>query len=161
MLDKGLGPSASDAGPHVVTLGAPHMSKSERLHRWADSLELRKQLQREAIDGATPRIHEWSSTQADSSPLTVAFEDWAFQAEGLRGDALATALAFFDLPEGEMQRIMGCSDHSGRTMPVAAAADRIRALAQQAEARTVPGVGTVGVARNFIAAVLGWALVIS
>jgi hypothetical protein len=35
------------------------MTKPERLHRWADSLELRKQLQREAIDGATPRIYGW------------------------------------------------------------------------------------------------------
>jgi hypothetical protein len=160
MLDKGLGPSASEAGPHVVTLRAPHMSKSERLHRWADSLELRKQLQREAIDGSTPRIHGWFSTQADSSPLTAAFEDWAFQAEGLGGDVPGAALAFFDLSEGEMQRIIGYSDHGGRAVPVAAAAERIRALAQQAEARTVPRVGVV-VVSGFIAAVLGLALVTS
>ena len=54
MLDKGLGPSASEAGLMSGTPEGPYMSKSERLHRWADSLELRKQLQREAIDGATP-----------------------------------------------------------------------------------------------------------
>ena len=161
MLDKGLGPSASEAGSHVVTLRAPYMSKSERLHRWADSLELRKQLQREAIDGATPLIYGWFSTQADSSPLTVAFEDWALQAEGLRGDAPGTALAFFDLSEGEMQRIIGCPDHSSRTIRVAAAAERIRAIAQQAEARPVPSVGVVGVVSIFIAAVLGLALVTS
>ena len=152
MLDKGLDPSAS--------LGTPHMSKSERLHRWAESLELREQLQLEAFDDATPRIYGGFSTQADNSPLTVAFEDWVFQAEGLRGDALGTALAFFDLSKGEMQRIIGCSDHSGRTIPAAAAAKRVRALAKQAEARTVPRVGVV-VVSGFIAAVLGLALVTS
>jgi hypothetical protein len=92
--------------------------------------------------------------------LSVAFEDWAFQAEGLRGDALGTALAFFDLSEGEMRRIIGCSDYRGRTIPVAAA-ERIRALAQQAEARTVARVGVVVVVSSFIATVLGLALVTS
>ena len=160
MLDKDLGSSASGAGLQVVSLGTSPMSKSERLHRWADSLELQKQLQREALDDVTPRIYGWFSTPADSSPLTVAFEDWAFQAEGLRDDALGTALAFFDLSEGEMRRIIGCPDHSGRTIPAAAAAERVRALAQQAEARTVPRVGVV-VVSGFIAAVLGLALVTS
>ena len=60
-----------------------------------------------------------------------------------------------------MQRIIGCADHSSRTIRVAAAAERIRALAQQAEARTVPSVGVVGVVSIFIAAVLGLALATS
>ena len=108
------------------------MSKSERLHRWADSLELRKQLQREAIEGAAHTICGRFPTQAHSSPLTVACDDWALRAEGLRGDALGTALAFFDLSEGEMQRVIDYSDDSGRTVSVAAAAERVRALARQA-----------------------------
>jgi hypothetical protein len=160
MLDKGLGPIASEARLQVVILETPHMSKSERLHRWADNLELQKQLQPKAIDDATPRVYGWFSTQADSSPLTAAFEDWAFQAEGLRGDALETAVAFFDLSEGEMQRIIGCPDHGGRTIPAAAAAERIRTLAKQSEVRRVPRVGVV-VVGGFMAAVLGLALVTS
>jgi hypothetical protein len=157
MLDKGSGPSASEAGLRDVSPGTPGMSKSERLHRWADSLELRKQLQLEAIDDAPPRTYGRFSMQAESSPLTIAFEDWAFRAEGLRGDALETALAFFDLSEEEMQRIIGCSDHSGQTIPATAAAERVRGLAKQAEARTVPDVGVVVVSGS-IAAVLGLAL---
>lgn len=85
MVDKGLGLSASEAGPEAMSLGVPPMSKAERLHRWADSLELQKQLQPEANDDAAHRTRDgWS--QADSLPLTVAFDDWAFQAEGLQGD---------------------------------------------------------------------------
>ena len=136
MVDKGLGPSASEVGPGTMSLGVPPMSKAERLHRWADSLELQKQLQREAFstrDGGC-------STQVESSPLTVAFEDWAFQAEGLRGDQVGDARAFFDLSESEMQRIIG-SPYGSRTIPAAVAAKRVRALAEQAEATTTPQVG--------------------
>ena len=141
MMDKGLGPSASEAGSEAMSLGVPPMSKAERLHRWADSLELQKQLQREEnADAALGRRDGWCATQTDSSPLTVAFEDWAFQAEGLRSDQLDDALAFFDLSEGEMQRIIG-SFYGSRTVPAALAARRVRALAQQAEATTAPPVG--------------------
>jgi hypothetical protein len=127
MMDKGLGPSASEAGSGEVSLGVPPMSKAERLHRWADSLELQKQLQREAnADAALGRRDGWCAMQTDSSPLTIAFEDWAFQAEGLRSDQLDDALAFFDLSEGEMQRITG-SFYGSRTVPAALAARRVRA----------------------------------
>jgi hypothetical protein len=141
MVDKGLGPSASEAGSEAMSLGVPPMSKAERLHRWADSLELQKQLQREAnADAALGRRDGWCAMQTDSSPLTIAFEDWAFQAEGLRSDQLDDALAFFDLSEGEMQRITG-SFYGSRTVPAALAARRVRALAQQAEATTAPQIG--------------------
>lgn len=141
MVDKGLGPSASEAGHGTTSLGVPPMSKAERLHRWADSLELQRQLQQESNgDAALGTRDEWCSTQAGRSPLTVAFEDWAFQAEGLRSDEVGDALAFFELSESEMQRIIG-SSHGSRTIPAAVAAKRVRALAQQAEATTTPEVG--------------------
>jgi hypothetical protein len=138
MVDKGLGPSASEAGPEAMSLGVPPMSKAERLHRWADNLELQEQLQREALDDAALRTRDrWCRTPADRSPLTVAFEDWALQAEGLRGDRVGDALAFFDLSVSEMQRIIG-SGYGSRTIPAAVAAKRVRALAKQAEATTTP-----------------------
>ena len=141
MVDRGLGASASQAGRQAMSLGAPPMSKAERLNRWADSLELRKQLQLEATNDAALRTCDgWWSTQTERSPLTVAFEDWAFQAEGLRSDRVGDALAFFDLSESEMQRIIG-SSYGSRTIPAAVAAERVRALARQAEATRVPHVG--------------------
>jgi hypothetical protein len=45
MVDKNLGRRGSKAGLQAVSLETPHMTKSERLHRWADNLELRKKLE--------------------------------------------------------------------------------------------------------------------
>jgi hypothetical protein len=150
MVDKNLGRSAS--------LETPHMTKSERLHRWADNLELRKKL--ELIDDGAHWTRDESSARAGSSPLTVAFEDWVFQAEGLRSDRLRDALAFFDLSEDEMQRIVGSSDYSRPTLPAAIAAARVRALAEQDESTTVPQVGVLVVGAS-LAAALGLVLVAS
>jgi hypothetical protein len=158
MMDKGLGPGASEAG---ASLGVPPMSKAERLHRWADSLELQQQLQLAASDDAALCTRDGGcSTQADSSPLTIALEDWALRAEGLRSDRLGDAIAFFDLAEDEMRRIVGHSDHNRRTVPAAVAAERVRALAERAESMTVPQVGVL-VTGASVAAVLGWVLVAS
>ncbi|HSA81598.1 MAG TPA: hypothetical protein VLE23_12325 [Geminicoccaceae bacterium] len=133
MLDDGLG--SSDL--QTVSLEVPPMSKAERLHRWADGLELQKQLRQ---DAALAAGDGWCSTSVDRSPLAVAFEDWAFQAEGLRSDQVEDALAFFDLSETEIQRVIG-PFYDARTIPTAVAAKRVRALARQAEAATAPQVG--------------------
>jgi hypothetical protein len=151
MMDEDLGPSPSEAGS---SLAVPPMSKAERLHRWADSLELQKQLQGTPIDD-----DGWCATPAESSPLTVAFEDWAFQAEGLRSEP-EDALAFFDLSEVEMRRIVSRSDDGRRTLPAAVAAERVRALAERTESTTVPLVGVV-ITGASVGAVLGWVLVAS
>lgn len=137
------------------------MSKSERLHRWADNLELQRERPLEPLDDAALRPRgEWSSTRADGSPLSVAFEDWAFQAEGLRGARVGDALAFFDVSEDEMQRIIDSSNYGSRTIPAADAAERVRVLAEQSERTMVPHVGVV-VAGASVAAVLGVALLAS
>ena len=134
------------------------MTKSERLHRWADNLELRKQL--ELIDDAAHRRRDEFSARAERSSLTVAFDDWAFQAEGLRSDRVGDTLAFFELSEDEMQRIVGSSDYGRRTVQAAIAAVRVRALAERAESTTLPQVGVL-VAGVSVAAGLGWVLIAS
>jgi hypothetical protein len=158
MVDKNLGRRGSKAGLEAVSLERPHMTKSERLHRWADNLELRKKL--ELIDHAAHRTRDEFAARAESSPLTVAFEDWAFQAEGLRSDRVGDALAFFDLSEDEVQRIVGSSDYGRRTVPAAIAAARVRAFAERDESTTVPQVGVLVVGAS-VAAALGLALVAS
>lgn len=159
MVDNGFGPCASEAALQAASVG-PQMSKSERLHRWADNLELRKRLDL-TEDGGFPGRHERLSTPAgSSSPLTVASEDWAFQAEGLQGDRVGDALAFFDLSEHELQRIVGPLDDRRRTIPAAVAAERIRSLANQVERTTVP-LAHVLVTGASVAAFLGLALVAS
>jgi hypothetical protein len=147
MVDEGLGPRASDAGCEAMSLGVPSMSKAERLHRWADSLDLQKQLQGKPVDD-----DGWCAT-------SVAFEDWALQAEGLRSDQLGDAIAFFDLSEDEMRRISR-SDDGRQTIPAAVAAERVRALAERTESTTVPLVGVL-ITGASIGAVLGLVLVAS
>lgn len=153
-MDPDLGDSASTARPQAVKLEAPHMSKAERLHRWADNLELHRRLV--LIDNAALGTRdEWFSTRADGSPLSVAFEDWAFRAEGLQGDRVRDALAFFDVSENEIQRIVSSSDYGRRTIRAAVAAERVRALAEQAEDSRVPQIGIL-VSGAAVAAVFGW-----
>lgn len=157
-MNKGLDHSASEADLQSANVGTPHMSKSERLHRWADDLRLLGAQPLQPVDeGASGG---WPSARADGSPLSVAFEDWAFQAEGLQGDRVGDALAFFDISEDEMQHIIGSSGYGGGTIPAAVAAERVRALAEQSEGTTLPHVGVL-VAGASVAAVLGLALVAS
>ena len=158
MVHNGFGARASEAALQAVSVG-PQMSKSERLHRWADNLELRTQLD-PTEDGGFPARHQRLPTPAASSPLAVACEDWAFRAEGLQGDRVGDALAFFDLSEHELQRVVGSRDDGRRTVPAAVAAERIRALANQAEGPTVP-LAHVLVTGASVAAFLGLALAAS
>jgi hypothetical protein len=127
MVEKGR--SADTSGLWASSLEGLPMSKAERLHRWADNLELQNRLER---NGA-------AASPVDRSPLRVALEDWAFRAEGLcRRDALA----FFDLSADEMKRIVGTARNDSRTTSRAATAARVRALAEQAE-RTLASQGSV------------------
>lgn len=135
MVNQGLDPSATEAPLQAASV-APHMSKSERLHRWADILELRDQLDL-TENGALPASNERLPTRAERA-LTVAFDDWAFQAEGLESGQLRDALAFFDLSEDEFQRIVRPLDDGCRTLPAAVVAERLRALADRSEGTTVP-----------------------
>jgi hypothetical protein len=48
--------------------------------------------------------------RADRSPLTIAYEDPVFRAQGLRTDELGDAIAFFDLSQGEAHYLL-CACH--------------------------------------------------
>ena len=158
MVHQGLDPSATEAPLQAVSV-APQMSRSERLHRWADILELRTQLDL-TEDGVLPQRNEFLPPSAASSPLTIAFEDWAFQAEGLEGGRVADARAFFDLSEDEFQRLVGPLDDGCRRVPGAVVAERLRALADRSEGATVP-YAHVLVAGASVAAFVGLALAAS
>jgi hypothetical protein len=120
------------ARPQAVRLATPPMSKAERLHRWADDLELQARLE---WSGEATRRTSGPRTQPDASPLSVAFQDWALQAEGLRQD---DELAFFDLSADQMERIVEAFEAGGRTSSAAVAAKRVRAFAEQAESTIMP-----------------------
>ena len=128
-------PGASEARAAAAVIVVPPMSKAERLHRWAASVELSKPSYRRARNGARVARVGWSSTKP--SPLAVALEEWAFQAEGLRSARWEDVRAFFDLSQDEMRYVLGTSNHDSRGSPAAAAAERIHRLAEQAEATAV------------------------
>lgn len=105
------------------------LSKSERLQLWAEALEREggrrlKTLFR--IEYAPPA--ERAALRADDSLLTVAFNDPLLRAEGLAGDTVGDAVAFFGLSERELHDIL-CFCHHGATMAADAASAQIRAAA--------------------------------
>ena len=105
------------------------LSKSERLEWWAKALEREggrhlKTLYQ--VEYAPPA--ERAALRADGSPLTVAFNDLRLRAEGLAGDTMGAAVAFFGISEGELHDIL-CYCHHGATMTADVAALRIRAAA--------------------------------
>jgi hypothetical protein len=113
-------------------LGSRPLAKCERLVRWAEVLErqggrrLKTLFEIEYLSRA-----ERAALRADDSPLSVAFADARLRAAGLAGDTVGDAVAFFEVSEMEMHRIL-CFCHHGETMSADVAAARVRAAAVRA-----------------------------
>ena len=132
MKYKNLEQIAREADVHP-TAG---MTRRERLERWAKALESQPARRLAAIhETEFGSIREREAKRADNSPLTVAFEDPALRAAGLRGDRVGDAVEFFDLSHGELHRLV-CYCHQGLTVSPGAVAVRIRAMARQAGTST-------------------------
>jgi hypothetical protein len=110
-------------------LQAQPLSKRERLERWVEALEreggrrLRTLFEIEYAPAA-----KRTGMRADDSPLSVAFSDPRLRAEGLAGDTIGDAAAFFGISERELHNIV-CFCHSGETMSAETAAARVRITA--------------------------------
>ncbi len=114
-------------------LAHDRMSKRQRLARWAEVLELAPQRYLHSLfetEYMWPRRRH--AMRADSSPLTVAFEDPVLRAEGLESDRYGDALKFFELSNGELHHIV-CYCHHGSIMSPEAVAYRVRVAAGQTE----------------------------
>ena len=109
-------------------LQARPLTKRERLELWVEALEreggrcLRTLFE---IEYAPPT--ERAGVRADDSPLSVAFADQRLRAEGLTGDTVGDATAFFGISEMELHNIL-CFCHYGETMSADMAAARVRAV---------------------------------
>jgi hypothetical protein len=110
-------------------LQARPLSKRERLEFWVDALEreggrhLRTLFEIEYAPAA-----KRAGMRADDSPISVAYSDPRLRAEGLAGDTVGDATAFFGISEMELHNIL-CFCHSGETMSAEMAAARVRAAA--------------------------------
>ena len=114
------------------------LSKFERLERWAEALEHEGGRHFKTLFEIehTPPVKR-SGLRADDSLLTVAFNDPRLRAEGLAGDRVGDAVAFFGISERELHDIL-CFCHHGATMAADAAAARIRAAAARRPSDAVP-----------------------
>jgi hypothetical protein len=102
-------------------------TRGERLERWAKLLEQNPDRRLEALTGTEykpPEIRE--RMRSVGSPLTVAFEDPIFRAQGLRDDTYGEAKRFFDLTDWQLHEIV-CHCHVGATIRPRWAASRVRA----------------------------------
>jgi hypothetical protein len=113
-------------------LGSRPLTKCERLERWAEVLERRgSQRLKTMYEIEYLSRAKRAALRADNSPLSVAFADARLRADGLAGDTVGEAIAFFDVSEMEMHRIL-CFCHHGDTISANAAAARVRAAAMRA-----------------------------
>jgi hypothetical protein len=135
-------------------LNARPMSKTERLNCWAAALDregdrqLNTLFQLEYVPFAK-RVQ----LRADHSLLTVAFADPRLRAEGLAGDTMGDAVAFFGVSEHELHDIV-CFCHHGPTISARTAAAQIRNAAWRQQPRLRPMLAGAVVAGSIVAALL-------
>src|SRR5262245_40755501 len=110
------------AFPHRV------MSRSERLERWVELLELSPHRRLPTLHQTAPRTPcVISPLRSDNSPISVAFEDPLLRAAGLENDTYGQAKKFFSLTDGELHNVL-CYCHFGATVSAATAAHYVRGI---------------------------------
>ena len=107
------------------------MSRRERLERWTEILRddpARPLKLLDQIEYKSGRLR--STARADGSPIALAFADPAFRREGLTGDTLGEAEAFFGLSSWEAHHIL-CICHFGCFADSAQIAERVSEVARR------------------------------
>ena len=85
------------------------MRRRERLARWGDLLAREPQRMLKTLEEIDLRpAAQRAALRADNSPLTIAFADPVLRGEGLKGDTLGDAMAFFEMSEhqGAPRRVL-------------------------------------------------------
>ena len=104
------------------------LTREQRLDRWIKALEAQpKRLLRPLYEIEYSPLDERRECRADNSPLTVAYEDPVFRAQGLQSDRLGDCMDFFAITERQMHYAF-CSCHVGSSFDGKQAADRLRRL---------------------------------
>ncbi|WP_025660248.1 hypothetical protein [Rhizobium sp. IBUN] len=108
----------------------PHriMSRSERLERWVELLELSPHRRLATLYQTEHQpTSVLSLLRSDNSPISVAFEDPILRAAGLENDTYGQAKKFFSLTDGELHNVL-CYCHFGATVSAATAAHYVRGI---------------------------------
>jgi hypothetical protein len=130
------------------------MSKAERLRIWAAALDREGDRQLNTlfqVEYLSPARR--AQLRADESLLSVAFADPRLRAEGLAGDAMGDAVAFFGVSEHELHDIV-CFCHHGPTISARTAAAQIRNAAARHGQQTRPLLVGAAVAGSILAVLL-------
>ncbi|WP_119302515.1 hypothetical protein [Dongia deserti] len=130
------------------------LSKYERLQCWAEALDREGGRQLNTlfrVEYAPPA--ERAKLRADDSLLSVAYADPRLRTEGLAGDTVGHATAFFGLSERELHDIT-CFCHYGPTIAADTAAAQIRATAARQRYETRPMLACAVIAASLAAGLL-------
>ena len=102
----------------------PAMTRKGRLERWAELLEREPGRRLGTLPGTEYQSEDMRETMRSiGSPLSVAFEDPVFRAEGLTSDTYGDAKRFFQLSDWQLHNIV-CYCHHGVTMTAGTMATR-------------------------------------
>lgn len=135
-------------------LSARPMSQKERLKCWAAALEREGDRQLNTlfqIEYLPPSKR--AKLRADDSLLSVAFADPRLRAEGLAGDTMGDAVAFFGVSERQLHDIV-CFCHHGPAITARTAAAQIRCAASQRQQSLSPLLAGAAIAGSIIAVLL-------
>jgi hypothetical protein len=104
--------------------------RRHRIERWAMLIEryrgpLRPLFRVESFD-----MKQRQDLRDDASPVNVAFQDPVLRSEGLTGDRLGDAQAFFGLSDGEAHYLL-CDCHYNGSMTSVMVAARLRSVSQR------------------------------
>ncbi|OCP05738.1 MULTISPECIES: hypothetical protein [unclassified Ensifer] len=105
----------------------PVMTRTERLQRWAELLEINPGRRLGTLSGtehASAAVRQ--TMQVSGSPMTVAFEDTHLRLAGLADDSYGEAKRFFELSDHQLHDIV-CDCNFGSSVRAAYAARRVRA----------------------------------
>ncbi|PRD41978.1 hypothetical protein C5748_19080 [Phyllobacterium phragmitis] len=107
-------------------IARPVMTRTERLERWAELLEKEPGRLLATLPGTEYQPVETRETMRSAgSPISVAFEDAVFRAEGMKDDSYGEAKRFFEITDRQMHEIV-CYCHYGATVSAATAARHVR-----------------------------------
>lgn len=144
-----------DAAEVLPNWASPRpLTKAERLELWARALEREGDRQLNTLfeveyEPAAKR----KLARADESLLTVAFSDPRLRAEGLAGDTMGDALAFFGISERQLHDAV-CFCHHGLRISATRAAMNVRSLAARPAVDMRPMIVGGAVAASLILGVL-------
>ena len=109
------------------------LSRMERLHRWAELLELFDKPVT-TLDGTEYQTDEHRAPmRRTGSALAVAFADPMLRAAGLSGDTYGEAKSFFALNDHQLHYIV-CGCHGGSHMNTSDAARHVRIAGMEPDA---------------------------